>query len=58
MALSSLADELATAFDNESTTSNRLAAEFGLDLDLDQELELQTRGGGDGLGYRGHSLGM
>ncbi|AFR96332.1 hypothetical protein C347_04499 [Cryptococcus neoformans AD2-60a] len=56
MALSSLADELATAFDNGSTTSNSLAAEFGLDLDLDQELGLQTRAGGDGLGYRGHSL--
>lgn len=58
MALSSLADEFATAFDNGSTTSNSLAAEFGLDLDLDQELGLQTRAGGDGLGYRGHSLGM
>lgn len=57
MTFSSLADELVTAFDNEPTTSNSLAAEFGLDLDLDQEVGLQTRAGGDGLGYRGHSLG-
>lgn len=27
-----------------------------MDLDLDQEVGLQTRAGGDGLGYRGHSL--
>ncbi|KIR68321.1 hypothetical protein I314_01821 [Cryptococcus bacillisporus CA1873] len=56
MTFSSLADELATAFDNEHTASNSLAAEFGLDLDLDQELNLQTRAGDDGLGYCGHWL--
>lgn len=57
MTFSSLVDELATAFDNEHTASNSLAAESGLDLDLDQELNLQTRAGDDGLGYCGHSLG-